>query len=56
MSLQSCIEFLNSEEGFQDGWLDKYDFSQEKKDESIKQIIGKINSSINRVYEILINY
>ena len=28
MSLQSCIEFLNSEEGFQDGWLNKYDFSK----------------------------
>lgn len=53
MSLQSCKEFLISEEGFQDGWLNKYDFSQENKDESIKHIIGKINSSIYKVYEII---
>lgn len=48
--LQQCIEFLNSSDGFGDNWLEKYDFTDDIKEESEKEIIGKIDNCVNKIY------
>lgn len=53
--LNKTIDFLNSKDGFIDGWLNSYSFTPKKKDNSKKEIIGKISFTLNIVYEYL-NY
>lgn len=49
--LQQCITFLNSSDGFGDNWLEQYDFTDENKEEYEKEIIGKIDNCVNKVYQ-----
>lgn len=51
--LNKVIEFLKSPDGFEDEWLIHFDFSDANKEVSQKEIIGKINSTLNKVYEFL---
>lgn len=51
MYIDKCIEFLKSENGFEDNWLTKFDFGEGKKDNSIKDFFGKINESFNLIVE-----
>jgi hypothetical protein len=53
MILDDCFNFLNSDEGLPENWLSKYDFSEKNKDNSIKEIIGRINLCINTIFEKL---
>lgn len=56
MHLEGCVEYLKSEAGFQEGWLDSYDFSSpESAEESNKEIYGRFESSSITIYEKL-NY
>ena len=54
MYIDKCIDFLQSDNNFKDDWLLEFNFI-EKKDDSIKDFIGKINESFNFVIENL-NY
>lgn len=51
--LNKVIDFLKSSNGFKDEWLISFDFSEVNKEASQKEIIGKINSTLNVVYEYL---
>lgn len=55
MHIKECITLLSSEDGFSEDWLSKYDFSEEHQENSKKEIIGKINSVTNLIFEKL-NY
>ncbi|WP_369013368.1 hypothetical protein [Flavobacterium anhuiense] len=53
MILEECTRFLESDLGLSENWILQYDFSEEKTDESIKKIIGRINLNINKIFENL---
>lgn len=55
MHIKECISKLSSEQWLIEGWLSKYDFSEEEKENSQKEIIGKINNITNLIFEEL-NY
>lgn len=55
MYIQKAKDHLTSAEGFPDNWFAVYDFSLTNKDQSLKEIIGKVSNSVKVIFEFL-NY